>query len=249
MDRNELLKANEALHRRRKAEGVGNGPQSISRPASRLVETEGQTVVDYFEALAGGNGQNPAHVIDGSRAMWDSFNSDRHPKLQEAVRIIKKWYNQRLDVGGALIIAGGYGCGKSHLAKAVADLYGWQAVFYEETKLFKAIQQGYGGHGDSEHTIFMKARRAPLLIYDDLGSYETDNDAWIQNIYRQLFDRRFEEGKGFLITTNLALKGTPSEFEERVGGRNFTRILGAVEHPEYYVNLFGVPDYRLRHFV
>ena len=218
-----------------------------------MIEAEGQTVADYWNALAAGEETgNPKETVCGNRARWEAFDSDRHPALVGAVRTIKQWYNQRQPVGGALIIAGGFGCGKTHLARAIADLFGYAAVFYEETKLFKSIQDGYSGQGDSEATYIRRAWRSPLLVFDDLGSYETDRGlAWVQNIYRQLFDRRYEAGKAFVITTNLSLKAGPdgrSEIEQRVGGRNFTRIMGAVEHPEYYINLFDVPDYRLRNF-
>lgn len=252
MDRNELIKANDELHRRRQALGTAGGLRPISQPVSALIEQNGQTVVDYFQALvAGQETGNERQVVEGCRRRWESFDSDRHPDLVKAIKAIKKWYNQRLALGGALIIAGGFGCGKTHLAQALADLYGWKAVFFEETKLFKSIQESYGGYGESEASLIKRAWRSPLLIFDDLGSYKTDRLDWVQNIYRQLFDRRFEEGKAYLITTNLSLKAGPdgrSEIEQRVGGRNFTRIMGAVEHSEFYVNLFNVPDYRLRNF-
>ena len=184
MDRSDLERANEELHRRRKALGAG-ASKPISQPASALSEAGGQTVSDYWNALAAGEDTgNPKETVSGNRARWESFDSDRHPALVVAVRTIKQWYNQRQPSGGALIIAGGFGCGKTHLARAITDLFGWTAVFYEETKLFKAIQEGYSGFGDSEATYIKRARRSPLLVFDDLGSYETDRLAWAQNIYR-----------------------------------------------------------------
>lgn len=219
-------------------------------------------IAEYFTALANGEQVTQTEVVEFGRDIWDSFNADRHPKLVKAQKTITKWYNERLPVGGGLILAGGYGCGKTHLALAIKQLYGMAAVFWEELDLCKTIQSSYAG-GDrrnSEESIFSQCRRAKLLILDDLGAYETENMAWIQNIYRQLFNKRLEENKATLITTNLSVEGekvkkgnkiigvNASEFELRVGGKNFSRIAGQVDTSEYCVDLFGVPDYRLRNF-
>lgn len=214
-----------------------------------MAEVGALTVEEYFAKLAE---DNERVVISGDLAMWQSFDSDRHPDLQKAVKVIKRWYNERLTCGGALVLAGGYGCGKTHLAKAICDMMPTKAIMFEETKLFKDIQNGYSGNGNSEYAFMRQARQAQLLIYDDLGSYETENFGWVQGIYRQLFDQRAEQGKPFLITTNLSLKtfgNNPSQFATRLGGRNFSRVMGAVDLPCYIVNLFNVPDYRLRNFL
>jgi DNA replication protein DnaC len=214
-----------------------------------LNDLDNLTIQEYFNELAK---DNQKQIINGSISKWHSFDSDRHPDLINAVKTIKRWYNERLPQGGALIISGNYGCGKTHLCQAIKDLYSIYAIMFDEMELFKNIQAGYNGYGTSEAAYMKQARRAKLLIYDDLGSYETDNLRWVQGFYRQLFDKRYEEGKGYLITTNLSLKNRyknePSPFAERVGGRNFSRIMGATELNEYVINLSNVPDYRLRKF-
>lgn len=155
-----------------------------------------------------------------------------------------------MPVGGALILNGGYGCGKTHLARAIAQMYGFYAVFVEEENLFCSIKDSYDSHSESEYRILGRLERAKLLVFDDLGAYNTNNMPWVQNIYRGVFNDRVQCGLPFIITTNLSFKanGGPSEFEERVGGRNYSRIMGAVGSAEYYINLFGVPDYRLKGF-
>jgi DNA replication protein DnaC len=251
MNRKQLIKANDALLARRKKENIGQ-PQPISRPASRLATHNGMTIGDYFTALHNGEEVTERQAIYTSRAQWDSFDDERHPKLKAAVKAVKKWYNERIEAGGGIILAGGFGTGKTHLARAVYELYGMQAIFWEEDSLLRRIRSTYNGNrGQSEEGLVKQCRRAKLFVFDDLGAYETGNLNWVQNIYRGLFDGRFEEGKATMITTNLSCKassGEKSEFEVRVGGKNFSRIIGQLELPEYYVDLFCVGDYRLREF-
>lgn len=208
---------------------------------------------DYLRALfAGEPVDTPTQVVQGSMARWKRFNDEVHPDLPGAVKTLRRWYNDGLAAGEGILIAGGFGCGKTHLAKAIYEMRGPGVVFFEELKLVKAIQETYGRQSrETENAYFRRAARARLLIFDDLGAYETENMAWMQNIYRGLFDDLDDGRRAILITTNLSLadrKGAVSEMEERVGGRNFTRIMGAVGSSENYINLFDVPDYRLRGF-
>lgn len=253
MNRKQLITANDELLKRRQELEAVQEPAPISQPASTWAERNQATINQYFEALHAGEVVTERVVVSGCRARWERFQSDRHPTLAKAVKTIMKFYNERIDAGGGLLLTGGHGCGKTELARAIKELYGIHAVFWDERELVKAIQDSYGhrGGGQSEASIFNQCRRARLLIYDDLGAYETDNEAFIQNIYRGLFDGRFEAGRATLITTNLSgtcSNGGRSEFEERVGARNFSRILGQIEHTEFWVDLTGVPDYRLRNF-
>lgn len=260
MDRAELEAANQALLAKRKALGIGQ-PKSIDEPIRQVVDRNGMTIADYFAALQAGQLAVPPDAleeIDTSRVKWDSFDSDRHPSLQKGVKIIKQWYNDRIDSGGAIILAGNCGCGKTHLADAIYKLYGFGAAYWNEADLVEKLQAGYGNKGGRDlESVANQCRRSKLLIFDDLGAYETDNLKWMQNIYMTLFDGRPEAGRATFITTNLQLyqkiieagKDTIySPIEHRLGGRVYSRLMGAVDNLTYYVNLFDVPDYRLRNF-
>lgn len=199
--------------------------------------------------LAIDRGEKPfAHTLETKRDLWESFNSDRHPKLKKAVLTIKKWHNERIDKGGALILAGGYGSGKSHLAKAIHQLYGVRSCFWYEPDLFGAVRDTYGAGGESEYRLLKQIRNHKLLVIDDLGSYEIDegSEKFVRRIYQQLLDGRYEAGKATLITTNLDDNG--GALKDRLGERCYDRLVGALEFPEFYIDLFGVPSYRRRNF-
>jgi DNA replication protein DnaC len=256
MSPQEIAAENQKLLARR-ASGIGPGSNSL-RPISPAPESASETDVNaqlqaYFDAVRRDRPTgNEQVVITGRRDLWDAFDDEAHPRLADACGAVARWYNNRLPQGGALILNGGYGCGKTHLARAVAELYGPYAYFTDELDLFERLRASYGRGGEeTEYRLLNQLSRAKLLVFDDLGAYQTDNLPWVQNIYRSVFDFRCRSDLAFIITTNLSLKaspGCPSEFEDRLGGRNYSRVMGAVGSAEYYINLFGVPDYRLRGF-
>jgi len=251
-ERKQLLEANRRLMELRKE----LKPIDLKQIQVALVERKvSDAEIAYFEAIGffedrtTGEPGNERQAIQGRQELWNSFNSDRHQQLTNAVRVVRDWYNHRLDVGGGLILAGGCGSGKSHLAKAVWELYGYGAVYWNEIRLIEVLQSGYGGGGRTEESVFADVRRAKLLIYDDLGAYQTTNLEWLQRVYYNLFDSREEDGKATMITTNLPLVfGQSKPFEDRVGRRVFSRIMGQINERQYYVDMFAVPDYRTRKF-
>ena len=181
-------------------------------------------------------------IIAGRPDKWRAFNDEVHPKLPGALKQIKAWYNRVLDgTGGGLIIIGSYGCGKTHLARAVYEYRGPGAYFLTESGFTEAVFSKEIGQA----RIVKEAERAKLLIYDDLGMFATRNMEWLRSLYYGLFDPRCDAARPFLVTTNLddaAPDGQMSELRQWLGGRVYSRVRGAAE----VVNLFGVPDYRLR---
>lgn len=186
---------------------------------------------------------------------WNGLDLAYHPKVEAAIKAIVAWYNRG---SGALVLAGNPGCGKTHLAKVVLEKYGgprfyldWSketvetvqnAVFYAEPEMFAAIRQSYGDGKQSEAEIIRICQRSSLFILDDLGVAHIRDESlgWAQDIYWRLFDARVE--KFTLVTTNLTI----SEWGARIGRRAFSRLMQALGSEAAIVNLFDVPDYRLR---
>ncbi len=191
---------------------------------------------------------------------WEAFNWDRHPKLRAAKRVIVDWYNGLPD-SGALVLAGGVGCGKTHIADALADLFGrWRISYYEEIQMVKEIQATYSEKGVSEEAVIRDMFRPDLFILDDLGTYQTNNASWLSNLYNRLFnDYLTVKDKPILITTNLPMMSGESEGDkppagsmaERIGTRSFSRLCDALGELERgrYVDLFGMEDFRIKRFL
>ena len=78
------------------------------------------------------------------------------------------------DPSGWLVLLGGYGCGKTHLAAAIAN----QCIEDERMALFVVVpdlldhlRATYSPHSTTTYDErFDKIRSAPLLILDDLGA-------------------------------------------------------------------------------
>lgn len=193
---------------------------------------------------------NQKEVITGNLARWKAFNWDIHPDLKQAKSIILDWSKTKVGQGSGLILAGDCGCGKSHIARAIAEARGPMAKYVNEIELIKAVQATYNNLNKSEESVLLHYQNTPLLVYDDLGTYETDNTPWLQGIYYALFNQRQEKCRDLIITTNLPLidHAGGSPLEEWLGARLFSRIIGQVDKMRYYINLFNVPDYRLRNF-
>jgi DNA replication protein DnaC len=184
-------------------------------------------------------------------AKWESFNWDRHSKLRPAKKVIVDWYNQLPDAG-ALVLAGDVGCGKSHLAEAIADLYGrWRLSLYEEIELIKHIQETYGDNAKSEERVFEDLFRPSLLVLDDLGTYQTSNTSFLSNVYNRLFNGYLTAmGKPMLITTNLPMFDDGG-MENRIGIRSFSRLCDALGKLSdgRYIDLFGIADFRTKRYL
>lgn len=197
--------------------------------------------------------------LGSNLAKWESFNWDRHPKLRPAKKIIVDWYNGLPD-SGALVLAGDVGCGKTHLADAIADLYGrWRLSFYEEIELITKIQETYSDKAKSQERVFNDLFRPSLLILDDLGTYETTNWSFLSNVYNRIFnDYLTVKRKPILITTNIPMylyddKGNiiPGGMAERIGARSFSRLcdaLGKLSEGRY-IDLFGIEDMRIEGYL
>lgn len=197
--------------------------------------------------------------LESNLAKWEAFDWDRHPKLRPAKKVIVDWYNGLPD-SGALVLAGDVGCGKTHLADAIADLYGrWRISFYEEINLIKHIQDTYGSKDKSEEKIFRDLFRPELLVLDDLGTYETTNLSFLSNVYNRIFNEFLTvKRKPILITTNIPMyiyndKGevVPGGMGMRIGTRSFSRLceaLGKLEQGRY-IDLFRIEDMRIEGYL
>lgn len=219
----------------------------MSTPSNNPIESTPEEIA-YWEAIKNngdfGELKSPPMVIESDRTLWEQFNA-YHLQLVNARRRVGEWYNDRLPLGCGIILAGNCGCGKTHLAKAIRDIHIMRVKYWSEIDLIKMIQKSFGNkESKSKAEILLEIDRAELFILDDLGAYETDNDQWMQTIYMDLFDARCDAKRPWMITTNL----TKDRLFPRVGDRVASRLLGGINGRDYFVEMFDVPDYRMRDY-
>jgi DNA replication protein DnaC len=184
-----------------------------------------------------GNSSKPPHDL------WLGFDA-YNENLKYAKRRVAEWFNEGWDSGEALVLAGGYGSGKTHLARVVlSTCMPHMVVMISEPDMLANIRATYDGDG-TEKMIMGNYRRAPLLIIDDVGTAHVKDNSrgWLEDIYWRILDRRSEINTPLLMTTNLSLY----ELGQWIGGRALSRLQGMMGDNGNFVDLFGVDDYRTR---
>lgn len=151
--------------------------------------------------------------------------------LERAFTVARR-YAQTLK--GWLLLQGNYGCGKTHLAAAIANF----AVSMNIPTLFLTVPDLLDGlrfsYNDPESTFeqrFEEVRTVRLLILDDFGTQNAT--AWAQEKLFQIVNYRYINHLPLVVTTNLSLR----EIEPRIRSR--------LQDPEL-VDLVEIraPDYR-----
>ena len=135
---------------------------------------------------------------------------------------------------GWLLLQGGFGCGKTHLAAAVANFtvsMGVPTLFITVPDLLDALRFTYDNPESTFEKRFEEIRTAPLLIMDDFGTQNAT--AWAQEKLFQIINYRYINRLPLVVTTNLLL--------DQIEGRIRSRL----EDPELVSRVFiQAPDYR-----
>jgi DNA replication protein DnaC len=118
---------------------------------------------------------------------------------------------------GWLLFTGTYGCGKTHLAVAIAHEVlrrGESALFVVVPDLLDHLRAAFGPSSETSFDErFETVRQTPLLILDDFGSQSAT--PWAKEKLFQLLNYRYTAQLPTVITTNLRL----SEIEARLRSR------------------------------
>lgn len=151
-----------------------------------------------------------------------------------------------LDKPNNLVFYGGYGVGKSHLAKSITDKVmetkkeghsRYTAIYISVPKLLRKIRSTYNSDAQvSEDQIYHMLEITDLLVLDDLGS-ENQSD-WAEERLFDLIDSR--QGMSTIYTMNFK----PEDLMERIGERNFSRV---INNDTVILEVKG-ENYRLKNF-
>jgi DNA replication protein DnaC len=167
---------------------------------------------DYMRRVGG-----LAHLADKT---FEAFNtSGFHPRDSASLHSAFEASRQFADhPGGWLIITGGYGCGKTHLAAAIANVQiekGGKVLFITVPDLLDHLRTSYSPSSSEEgfENRFEEVRTAPLLVLDDMGTESPT--AWAQEKLYQILNHRYMAQLPTVITTNHSL----DELEPRVRSR------------------------------
>lgn len=181
---------------------------------------------------------------------------------QVAVEAVKVWVNDALAGKGRGIVlwatslytdsnghersGWGYGNGKTLLAQCahnalVANGFAITQITFETTERFlERVKASYDSN--STANLFREYRRSPAIFLDDLGTEYARRDSmeWYQEQWYKLLNHTYDARQPLLITSNL----TPIQMQERIGGKNWSRLYGHCDHGKSFVNMSAIPDQR-----
>lgn len=131
------------------------------------------------------------------------------------------------DPAGWLVLKGGYGCGKTHLAAAVANYHietGRPVVFVNTPDLLDHLRAAYSPLSTTSlDERFEQVRNAPMLILDDLGTQ--NNTEWAQEKLYQIFNYRYNAKLPTVITTNEELEAVEIRIRSRMVDPSLVQII------------------------
>src|SRR5512136_2214303 len=118
---------------------------------------------------------------------------------------------------GWLVLLGGYGVGKTHLAAAITNFnidLGRPAIFVVVPDLLDHLRAAFGPSSESGVDERLETmREAPLLVLDDLGAHYST--PWAQEKLFQILNSRYNGRLPTVITTNQRLE----DLDPRVASR------------------------------
>jgi DNA replication protein DnaC len=167
-----------------------------------------------------------------SRMTFDTFMPEGFALPEEKRRNLRSAFEAARDFArdpqGWLILMGTYGCGKTHLAGAIANevvARGEPVLFVVVPDLLDHLRATFGPNSPvSFDERFESVRNARLLILDDLGAQATS--PWAQEKLFQILNHRYNAQLPTVLTTNLALEDFEPRLRSRVSDSDAVRIVG-----------------------
>lgn len=156
--------------------------------------------------------------------------------LERAVATARSYAQQPSDW---LVFTGTYGCGKTHLAAAIANEQqqrGVNVTFVTTPDLLDYLRLTFSpGSTSSFDRRFQMVRNAPLLVLDDLGTESAT--AWAKEKLFQILNYRYVSRLPTIITTARPIE----EIDARIRSRLLDRrrcLIFAITAPDYAGRVF-----------
>ncbi len=181
-----------------------------------------------------------------SHMTFENFNPAGNPKAKHAITQIEKDsleearhkcrdFADRLS--GWMLLEGSYGCGKTHLAAAIANAAvnrGVPTLFITVPDLLDSLRFAYNSPDTTFEARFEDIRSASLLVMDDFGTQNATG--WAQEKLFQIINYRYINKLPTVITTNLILDEIESRIRSRLQDEELVQYLRILtldyRHPE-----------------
>ena len=162
-----------------------------------------------------------SHLDELQGLTFESFKTRGRKGVGELQANSLEWAFNRAkqyagSLNGWLLLQGGFGCGKTHLAAAIANFVvglGVPTLFLTVPDLLDTLRFSYDSENTTFEQRFDEIRNAPLLVLDDFGTQNAT--AWAQEKLFQIVNYRYINKLPLVVTTNLDL----DEIEARIRSR------------------------------
>jgi DNA replication protein DnaC len=166
-----------------------------------------------------------------ARFTFANFVPDGYGLTEERRRNLRMAHETTVAFAGEpkgwLILLGGYGCGKTHLAAAIANhvvSQGQTALFVVVPDLLDHLRATYSPHSTVTYDQrFEEIRTASLLILDDLGAHSST--PWAQEKLFQLFNYRYNAQLPTVVTSNHELEEIDVRIRSRIIDPDLSQIV------------------------
>jgi len=169
---------------------------------------------------------------------FDNFDWKRVNLLPEQRENLEQAYQLAFDFAkspdGWLVLAGVTGCGKTHLAAAIANyrLKAGKPVKFEVVPDFlDHLRFTFSPESTvSYDQLFEEVKNTPLLILDDFGEQSTT--PWAQEKLYQVINYRYNARLSTVITTRCSLDEIDSPISSRLADPKISMLFNIIA-PDY----------------
>lgn len=168
---------------------------------------------------------------------FDGFKvlNKQQSDIKGALQDFSKHFDNHLEMGTPVLLLGGVGTGKTHLACSIANEIakrGHDSIFRSVSQLVRSVRDTWRISGAESKQLEIY-HTVDLLIVDEVGVQAGSENE--RNILFDIINGRYEEMKPTIMISNLTME----KFTEAVG----QRIASRIQHNGLYLP-FTWSDYR-----
>jgi DNA replication protein DnaC len=179
-----------------------------------------------------------SHLDELQGLTFESFNTRGRKGVGESQANSLEWAFNRArqyagSLNGWLLLQGGFGCGKTHLAAAIANFVvgmGVPTLFLTVPDLLDTLRFSFDSEDTTFEQRFDEIRNAPLLVLDDFGTHNAT--AWAQEKLFQIVNYRYINKLPMVVTTNLDLDEVDARIRSRLADPELVSAVRIVA-PDY----------------
>jgi DNA replication protein DnaC len=187
----------------------------LTDPAlSQVLELGHEAMPRYFAVGAMTRDRLERFTFELFRPTGQSLRGELRRNLEGAFRLARQWAG---EPDGWLVFIGKNGCGKTHLAAAIAGFrleQGDAVGFANVPDLLDELRASFAPTASERFdTLFRRLIDVPVLVLDDLGAHQAS--PWAEEKLYQVLNHRHLARMATVVTTNRELK----QMEPRIASR------------------------------